>query len=87
RTITSVLKKDLDKKTHYPEGYWGPHAILTHAIEELGEVAREIHRPRGPTTQNRLHGKNQVCYRLKLICGIIKAWRYFLFHPKKNPCF
>src|SRR3989344_1557382 len=43
------IQKQVDEWVkQYPEGYWEPHAIVTHAMEELGEVAREIHHIHGP---------------------------------------
>jgi len=42
-------QKEVDEWiSQYPEGYWEPHALVTHALEELGEVAREIHNIHGP---------------------------------------
>lgn len=45
----SIIQKQVDDWVkQYPEGYWEPHAIVTHAMEELGEVAREVHHIHGP---------------------------------------
>ncbi len=45
----NIVQKQVDAWVkQYPEGYWGPHAIVTHAMEELGEVAREVHHIHGP---------------------------------------
>ena len=52
----NIQKQVNELVRQYPEGYWEPHAIVTHAMEELGEVAREIHHIHGPkkrkTTEN-----------------------------------
>ena len=44
----------------YPEGYWEPHAIVTHAMEELGEVAREIHHIHGPKKRKKGEGNGNL---------------------------
>ena len=56
----NVQKQVDDWIKQYPEGYWEPHAIVTHAMEELGEVAREIHHMHGPKKRKNTEGDGDL---------------------------
>lgn len=45
------MQKEVDQWIgQYQDGYWPPHELLAHMMEELGEMAREI---------NHLYGKKK----------------------------
>ena len=61
----NVQKQVDDWIKQYPEGYWEPHAIVTHAMEELGEVAREIHHMHVPKKRKIRKGMATWAVRLR----------------------
>ncbi len=55
------LQKQVDDwVSQFPEGYWEPHAMVTHALEELGEVAREVHHIHGPKKRKDTEGNGDL---------------------------